>query len=234
MGTFTWIILIVVLQGVIASLAKKAQEKQGGAASTKGRAGGSPQPTSSTPEAAAPRTAQEDPIEIARRQIDEQIRARSSQEAARAQGAAPTSGQTVVVRRVEPAKPRPQIGAKPVAKTPKTPKVLARGGAKPPSVTAKPVQPRPVAAPARAEREESAAMSSRQRVADSVAAVRRAETKVDRAMPGEAMRRPEVDLKRPVLINARTFTATLRDPIRVREAFLLGEVLGPPRSARPF
>ncbi|MCE2882084.1 MAG: hypothetical protein LW636_06985 [Planctomycetaceae bacterium] len=233
MGTFTWIILIVVLQGVIASLAKKAQEKQGGAASTKGRAGSSPQPTSSTPAAAAPRAAKEDPIEIARRQIDEQIRARSSKEALRAQSAAQPAAQPVVVRRVELSKPRPQVAAKPTA-APKTPKVLARGAAKQPSSTAKPVQPRPSAAPARVEREESAAMSSRQRVADSVAAVRRAETKVDRAMPGEGMRRPEVDLKRPQLINTRTFTATLRDPIRVREAFLLGEVLGAPRSARPF
>ncbi|MFZ9914628.1 MAG: hypothetical protein ACO3IB_04740, partial [Phycisphaerales bacterium] len=136
-------------------------------------------------------------------------------------------------RRVEPAKARPQVAAKPASKAPKTPKVLARGGAQRGS-TAKPVQTRPMAAPAHVEREEAAAMSSRQRVADSVAAVRRAESKVDRAFTGEAMRRPEVDLKRPPLIDARAFTATLRDPIRVREAFLLGEVLGPPRSARPF
>jgi hypothetical protein len=142
-----------------------------------------------------------------------------------------------------------------------TPRVLARGERRPKQPRAaaptqrggtaagnKIVRPKPQSAnrppappapgPNKAARAEprggdsAAAMQSRQQVVDSIARVRAAEKRVA-GLPNVDIRPAQGEARpRPAFV-ASDLARALRDPAKVRQAFVLGEVLGRPRVDRP-
>lgn len=101
------------------------------------------------------------------------------------------------------------------------------------------MKPRPSAAATALQRasdraggEASAALHSSDRVKESLARVRAAERKVADALPGEVVRSGHSGNVNPLAASIR---GLLRDRNRIREAFVLSEVLGEPRGANmPF
>jgi hypothetical protein len=196
-----WIIAIVVLQAVIGGLAKKAQEKNEAA-----RRAGSAQPQPQSPQPAA--------------QSRPKVLARGAGAATPAQRSSATPPKRVVAR------------------APKPP-VVARGAAvKRPTASALPAVPPMVPS----EREEAAALRSRARVSESVARVRAAETRVGQHAP-VVSERLHADLGRAVAVagaairpaapvvtgvDAASIRGVFRDPKRLREAFIVSEVLRRP------
>ncbi len=154
-------------------------------------------------------------------------RAQANQEAARAaKNAGPSAGPT-------PAAP-PIARKKPFAKFP-PPKRPAAPAAK----SAPRVAPPRVAT--RGDSDSDSAMQSRQHLADSVARLRAAEAKIRNAgvNPKKATTAepsaPKPSTPKPSIAGFASFSLSkaLRNPARVREAFIMGEVLGRPKSDRP-
>ncbi len=154
-------------------------------------------------------------------------RAQANQEAARAaKNAGPSAGPT-------PAAP-PIARKKPFAKFP-PPKRPAAPAAK----SAPRVAPPRVAT--RGDSDSDSAMQSRQHLADSVARLRAAEAKIRNAgvNPKKATTAepsaPKPSTPKPSTPGLASFSLSkaLRNPARVREAFIMGEVLGRPKSDRP-
>lgn len=260
MNSLIWLIAIFAVQAIIAGLAKKAQQKQEAERQARARSGQPGQPgQSSTTARPAASTASDDPIEVARREIEAEIASvrtdiqRDLDTARRpidAQVAAPQQPRIVrapVSNTVNPAVPtRPVVTVARAPQTAAKPRVLARGGAQPqqpasrPKVIARASSPKPAPAtqriavqPSAPVREEAAAMASRARVAASIEAVRAAERKVDSAIVTKAP--AAAQLGRPaVAITPASITAAMRNPARIREAFVIAEVLQGPRSMRAF
>jgi colicin import membrane protein len=239
---FLWVLAIIVLNAAVAAIAKKAQENRamqakGGATPPKpSTPAPTPAPTASptparqvvrAPKAAgvpaAPRavvvpppvpvqTRSESPL--SRAEVEAQHRARmqakaqaESQARARAQAKAKAQAQAEVQARA-----RAQVQAQ------------ARQTVHP---AAKPAGSALQRAAARAGGEELAALHSRERVSESLAKVQAAERKVADALPGHAHAGAQA---RPTQSVAQNLRALLRDRSRVREAFILSEVLGPSKG----
>lgn len=256
MNSLIWLIAIFVVQAIIAGLAKKAQQKQEAERQARARQGQPGQPAPATRPSAP--VVSDDPIEVARREIDAQITAPRTEtprglDAARspidAQVVAPHQARVVrapASNTVNPAVPtRPAVTvARPPQGTAK-PRVLARGTAEPQQAPSRPKviarsATKPVATPPRVAvqrattvREEADAMASRARVAASIEAVRAAERRVDSPIVTKAP--AAAQLGRPaVSLTPASITAAMRNPARIREAFVIAEVLQGPRSMRAF
>lgn len=180
MKPIIWVIAVVVLQAIVAALAKRAQANQEAARAAKNA--GSAAGPSATPTPAAPPIARKKPF----------------------------------------AKfPPPKRPAAPAAKS--APRVA------PPRVAT------------RGDSDSDSAMQSRQHLADSVARLRAAEAKIRNAgvNPKKATTAdpsaPKPSTPKPSIAGFASFSLSkaLRNPARVREAFIMGEVLGRPKSDRP-
>ena len=82
-------------------------------------------------------------------------------------------------------------------------------------------------------------MQSRARLAQSVDRVRAAEAKISKSLivglEGiEIARSERLTVGKDLRVPALGIREALRSPARVREAFLIAEILGAPRAARPF
>ncbi len=149
-------------------------------------------------------------------------RAQANQEAARAaKNAGPSAGPT-------PAAP-PIARKQPFAKFPPPKRPAAPAGKSAPRVA-------PPRVATRGDSDSDSAMQSRQHLADSVARLRAAEAKIRNAgvNPKKATT-AEPSAPKPSLAGLASFSLSkaLRNPARVREAFIMGEVLGRPKSDRP-
>jgi hypothetical protein len=94
----------------------------------------------------------------------------------------------------------------------------------------KPLKTQPPRAKPTGEREESAALRSRELVERSLQRVRAAEDRVSNALPGGDAGKPRSTAQKSM---AEGIRALLRDKSRVREAFVLSEILSPPKAAAP-
>jgi hypothetical protein len=74
-------------------------------------------------------------------------------------------------------------------------------------------------------------MQSRQHLADSVARLQAAEAKIRNA--GVTPKKPAAATPAAPKFGSFSLSKALRNPARVREAFIMGEVLGRPKSDRP-
>ena len=188
-----WFIAIIVLQAVIAAVAKKAKDKADAAAAA--TAAGNP-PT--TPAAGtAPRTAP----------------------AAPASRAAITKSAT----RAAPAVARGSVSPKAPPK--RTVATATRGAVsgKTHTAVARPHQ-------SRIDAENIDAMHSRERLAQSVAKVRAAEAKVVGLAGVEYVATKIIASSHDYRVSPASIRSALRNPARVREAFVLAEILGKPKS----
>ena len=188
-----WFIAIIVLQAVIAAVAKKAKDKADAAAAA--TAAGNP-PT--TPAAGtAPRTAP----------------------AAPASRAAITKSAT----RAAPAVARGSVSPKAPPK--RTVATATRGAVsgKTHTAMARPHQ-------SRIDAENIDAMHSRERLAQSVAKVRAAEAKVVGLAGVEYVATKIIASSHDYRVSPASIRSALRNPARVREAFVLAEILGKPKS----
>jgi hypothetical protein len=142
------------------------------------------------------------------------------------------------------AKPRVLARGESRPKQPRTAASSQRGGkaagskplrTKPQPANRPPAPPTPVPAVARAEQrggDSAAAMQSRQQVVDSIARVRAAEARVA-GLPNVDIRPSQGEARPRPAFGAPDLARALRDPAKVRQAFVLGEVLGRPRADRP-
>ncbi|MBI1303315.1 MAG: hypothetical protein GC172_05960 [Phycisphaera sp.] len=269
MGPIGWAIAIIILQAVIGTLAKKAQEKRNAearrAAQQAASAGGGPSAPPASPrqtkttvrvERKDPRTAETatsaqrvvvrpptapptratptmpprgaaplDPAVAMARAAEEAraaAEARAAREAraverARAEASqrnrAATGSTRGQVRTVQPSKDRFSVKAKPGT----------RGGQ----------QPGRPPVPAPAEREEYAALQSTKRVRESLERVRAAERRVGGGHETGAVSESDKAARR-ASNRAAALRTLLSSRDRVREGVVLAEVLGAPRSMRPF
>jgi hypothetical protein len=75
-------------------------------------------------------------------------------------------------------------------------------------------------------------MQSRQHLVESIARVRAAQARAA-GLPNVDIRPAQVEVRaRPAFV-ASDLARALRDPAKVRQAFVLGEVLGRPRADQP-
>ena len=187
-----WIIAIVVLQAVMAAIAKKAKDKADAAAAA--TAAGNPPTTAPT---TAPRTAP----------------------AAPASRAAITKSAT----RAAPAVARGSVSPKAPPK--RTVATATRGAVsgKTHTAVARPHQ-------SRIDAENIDAMHSRERLAQSVAKVRAAEAKVVGLAGVEYVATKIIASSHDYRVSPASIRSALRNPARVREAFVLAEILGKPKS----
>ena len=187
-----WFIAIIVLQAVIAAVAKKAKDKADAAAAA--TAAGNPPTTAPT---TAPRTAP----------------------AATASRAANTKSAT----RAAPAVARGSVSPKAPPK--RTVATATRGAVsgKTHTAVARPHQ-------SRIDAENIDAMHSRERLAQSVAKVRAAEAKVVGLAGVEYVATKIIASSHDYRVSPASIRSALRNPARVREAFVLAEILGKPKS----
>jgi hypothetical protein len=222
LNSLIWVIAIIVLNGVVASLAKKAQAKaeaarQAGATGTARSAGAieTLAPVSPPPDAA--RSADKGPRVLAKGggagKNAGRLRADRSGSGRSATAATPTKPPKAV--RQPPVAPRPSSApaAFPVAGS-------SRGSTPAPTTTAR-------------GGDSAAALLSRQHVVDSVARVRAAEAKVA-GLPNVEIARTTARSASQSNRQASELAGLLRNPAQVRRAFVLGEVLGRPRAERPL
>lgn len=242
MSGFLWVLAIIVLNAAVAAIAKKAQENRamqakGGATPPKpSTPAPTPAPTASptparqvvrAPKAAAvpaaPRAVVVPPpvpvkarseSPLSRAEVETQHRARM-QAKAQAESLARARAQ---------AKAKAQAQAEVQARARAQAQAQARQSVNP---AAKPAGSALQRAAARAGGEELAALHSRERVSESLAKVQAAERKVADALPGHAHAGAKA---RPTQSIAQNLRALLRDRSRVREAFILSEVLGPSKG----
>jgi chorismate mutase len=187
-----WFIAIIVLQAVIAAVAKKAKDKADAAAAA--TVAGNPPTTAPT---TAPRTAP----------------------AAPASRAAITKSAT----RAAPAVARGSVSPKAPPK--RTVATATRGAVsgKTHTAMARPHQ-------SRIDAENIDAMHSRERLAQSVAKVRAAEAKVVGLAGVEYVATKIIASSHDYRVSPASIRSALRNPARVREAFVLAEILGKPKS----
>jgi hypothetical protein len=262
-NSIIWVVAVIVLNAVIAGIAKKAQANAeaarranaAGAGASGGIAGGASRgvadtlPGASAPPTSPPTSPPPSPTEVAFRT--------SGAMSSPAPGTASNATASVTVVR-----------------TPRAPKVIARGNLKPAkplagagaaraTATKKP-NPKPVAPAARGGAfgtsptptpppdalrggDTAQAMLSRQRLTAAVAKVKAAESRISAPQTGHDLRthagpkqpRPTgatalAKVRAPVGVTAAELSRMLRDPSQIRRALVLGEVFGRPRSERPI
>lgn len=177
MKPIIWVIAVVVLQAIVAALAKKAQANQEAARAAKSAGSAAGSPAGSTPAPAAP----------------------------------------------------PVARKKSVAKSPPPKRPAAPAAKSAPRVAPPRVAPPRVATPG--DSDSDSAMQSRQHLADSVARLQAAEAKIRNA--GVTPKKPAAATPAAPKFGSFSLSKALRNPARVREAFIMGEVLGRPKSDRP-
>lgn len=220
LNSLIWVIAIIVLNGVVASLAKKAQAKaeaarqSGAAGATRPQAPSVPPPDAARPTGKGPRV-------LARGGA-------AGNGAGGPRGDRAARGRSVTsVRAATPAKP--VAPKKPAA--PNKPTAPMQGGRQ---AAASPRPPAPPAAATATQRggDSAGALLSRQHLDESVARVRAAEAKIS-GLPGVDITPATARSATPTNQQAVALAAMLRDPAQVRRAFVLAEVLGRPRAERP-
>jgi hypothetical protein len=250
-NSIAWVIAAIVLNAVIAAVAKKAQANAEAARRAKSASGAL---GSDAGAGAGSNTVSNTGID-ARNPPTEAMRGDGAMSAPSRASFPPTSppaaGESVTIVR-----------------TPRSPKVIARGAAKsgaapggksgstagskakPGSASA--VRPvarpsAPVAPPDARGGDSSDAMQSRQRLADAVAKVKAAESRIAAAQTGHDVRthegrkaaastpKPAPAQARPAgQLTGRDLAAAMRNPADLRKAMLIGEILGRPRAERPI
>jgi hypothetical protein len=217
LNSLIWVIAIIVLNGVVASLAKKAQAKAE-AARQSGAAGATQPQAPSVPTPDAARQTGRGP----------RVLARGGGGAGGTRGDRAARGRSdTSVRSATPAKP--VAPKKPAA--PKKPTAPMQDGRQA-AASSRPPAP-PAAATATQRGGDSAgALLSRQHLDESVARVRAAEAKIS-GLPGVDITPATARSAMPTNQQAVALAAMLRDPAQVRRAFVLAEVLGRPRAERP-
>lgn len=228
LNSLIWVIAIIVLNGVVASLAKKAQAKAEAARQSGAAGAAQPQAPAAPPPDAARQPGRKGPKVLARGgsgdgsgsgpRIDRSGRGRSGKPA----GPAPSTKPTVTKRPPAPVQDarQPSVASRP----PSPPPVAPRGGAVGGSAVS--------AAVGQRGGDSAGALLSRQHLVDSVARVRAAEAKISGLPNVEIVPATARSAARPNR-QAADLAAMLRDPAQVRRAFVLGEVLGRPRADRP-
>ncbi len=242
MSGFLWVLAIIVLNAAVAAIAKKAQENRAMQAK-----GGATQPKPSTPAPTPAPTASPTParqvvrapkaagVPAAPRAVvvppPVPVKARSESPLSRAEVEtqhrarmqAKAQAESLARARAQ-AKAKAQAQAEAQARARAQVQAQARQTVHP---AAKPAGSALQRAAARAGGEELAALHSRERVSESLAKVQAAERKVANALPGHAHLGAHA---RPTQSIAQNLRALLRDRSRVREAFILSEVLGPSKG----
>ena len=117
------------------------------------------------------------------------------------------------------------------------PKVLARGAAKRGKQGASPKPKKPPAPPVVAGAsarggDSSDALLSRQHLAERVAKVKEAEARVAAASGIKHGQAPGAIRRSKPAVTAADIAASVRNPLEVRKALIVGEILGRPRSER--
>ena len=251
MNSLLWIIAIVIFQAIVRALAKRAQQNAAGQA-------GAAVPGVSDPLSATPRTAQ--PKTRVAGNVQGPTQSAQSAQSARFQADArfpkavpiarspigPSAGKPV--KAVKTAKPAGTV------RLPATAPGSAPRGSAPRGSTARGSTARGSSARGSTaggstaggtldrgpnDFEESDAMQSRARLAQSVDRVRAAEAKISKSLivglEGiEIARSERLKVGKDLRVPALGIREALRSPARVREAFLIAEILGAPRAARPF
>ncbi len=231
MNSLLWIIAIVIFQAIVRALAKRAQQNAAGQA-------GAAVPGVSDPLSATPRTAQ--PKTRVAGNVQGSTQSAQSAQSARFQADArfpkavpiarspigPSAGKPV--KAVKTAKPAGTVRLPATARG-----SSARGSTAGGSTAGGTLDRGPN------DFEESDAMQSRARLAQSVDRVRAAEAKISKSLivglEGiEIARSERLKVGKDLRVPALGIREALRSPARVREAFLIAEILGAPRAARPF
>jgi colicin import membrane protein len=231
---FLWVLAIIVLNAAVAAIAKKAQENRamqakGGATPPKPP---TPAPTPArqvvrSPKAAsvpaAPRAVVVPPPVPVKTRFESPLSRAEVETQHRARMQAKAQAESLARARAQ-AKAKAQAQAEVQARAQAQAQAQARQSVLP---AAKPAGSALQRAAARAGGEEFAALHSRERVSESLAKVQAAERKVADALPGHAHAGAHA---RPTQSIAQNLRALLRDRSRVREAFVLSEVLGPSKG----
>lgn len=244
-----FVIAIAILQAIVAGLAKKAQEKRN--LQSKGGASATPQATdanapasrqvvrapsassggnsASRPVAVSP-SASRSESGLSRAQVDAQYRARAEAQA-RAQAEAQARARARAQAQAQAqARAQAQAKAQAQARAQAQAQAQAQARARAQAQAAKRAGSTPSAlqrASGRAQLEERDALHSRERVQESLDRVLAAERKVADALPGHHFGATARAKKSTMAASLREM---LGDKNRVREAFILTEVLGRPRS----
>lgn len=247
MNSIAWVIAAIVINAVIAAVAKKAQANAEAARRAKSASGALGSDAGAGVGSNTGIDALNPPTEAMRGDGAMSAPSRASFPPT----TPPSSGESVTIVR-----------------TPRSPKVIARGaaksgaapGGKPGSTasnkaklgSASAVRPvarpaAPVAPPDARGGDSSDAMQSRQRLADAVAKVKAAESRIAAAQTGHDVRTHEgrkaaASTPKPVPAQARPagqltgrdLAAAMRNPADLRKAMLIGEILGRPRAERPI
>jgi hypothetical protein len=183
MNQVFWVVAIIVLQAVVAAIAKKAQANAEAARIARSSGGQAP-PTAGAEAPAASKTVVRTP------------------NGARSSGSA--SG----------------------AKRPRKPKSIATGATPQPRAAA-PQTPAPVAVRGG---DSSDALRSRQHVAASVAKVKAVEARVAEGLANVELARAVAKAPPAPSVAGADLARILRNPQQVRQALIVGEILGKPRS----
>ena len=251
MNSLLWIIAIVIFQAIVRALAKRAQQNAAGQA-------GAAVPGVSDPLSATPRTAQ--PKTRVAGNVQGSTQSAQSAQSARFQADArfpkavpiarspigPSAGKPV--KAVKTAKPAGTVRLPATARGSTARGSTARGSTARGSTAGGSSARGSTAGGSTAggtldrgpnDFEESDAMQSRARLAQSVDRVRAAEAKISKSLivglEGiEIARSERLKVGKDLRVPALGIREALRSPARVREAFLIAEILGAPRAARPF
>lgn len=237
MNSLIWIIAIVVLQAVVAGIAKKAdaKAKAARAASAARAAGGAPDAASAAGARSATvvrvRQATGAPQRAVARPVNPAQSVRPASSAATPGASAP-----------QPPEPPPLVTraagrqAAPIERVFVVDQMRTDGAAPAARPPTPPRQALTVAIPEAELDDELAALRSRQRLAEAVDKVRALQAKVAEGLPGVSTERPTIDggshgLRRPA-VDVSALRAAIRNPADIRKALILGEVLGAPRGVR--
>ena len=265
MNSLLWIIAIVIFQAIVRALAKRAQQNAAGQA---GAAVPSvSDPLSATPRTAQPKTRVAGNVQGSTQSAQSAQSARFQADARFPKAApiarspiGPSAGKPVkavktakAAASVTPAKPAGTVRLPATARGSTARGSTARGstargstarGSAAPGSVARGSTARGSTAGGTLDRgpndfEESDAMQSRARLAQSVDRVRAAEAKISKSLivglEGiEIARSERLKVGKDLRVPALGIREALRSPARVREAFLIAEILGAPRAARPF
>jgi hypothetical protein len=198
-----WLVASFALPAIVSALAKKAQANAEAARISRGGAPAAAGPKASAT-ASAPSTPGGTPEAKPRVLARGQSRPKQPRAAAPTQRGGTAAGDKLV-------RPKPQPVNRPPAPSAPVPAVARtepRGG------------------------DSAAAMQSRQHLVDSIARVRAAQARAA-GLPNVDIRPAQVEVRaRPAFV-ASDLARALRDPAKVRQAFVLGEVLGRPRADQP-
>ena len=253
-----WIIAIFVLQAIVAAIAKRQQEQRnmqaGGGAKPGAKPGARPGAVPPAPPQADAQAAQRRVVQATSTQagvrpttVDSQgvaarpvqparaVQARTTDPAAEARAKAQVRAQAESRMRAQAeararaeAKARAQVEARVRAEAEARARRSREAAQRAAGRHVKPLKPQSPRATPAGEREESAALRSRALVQQSLERVRAAEERVAKALPGGDAGKPHPAAQKSV---AEGIRALLRDKSRVREAFVLSEVLGPSKAS---